>query len=368
MKQNSRHSWLIICSLMLVWNTLLTSHAETPPPSQEARREASNQALSRTLQIASPAGGLILKLLRADQFAELDSILAEVESKYKEDIDYESAYVKAYDVIIVGMQMKGFIVHKGHDKDDLLAHLDKWVKDSPTNHRALCARGIHKVSLGWRERGTQPKSSTPEDQLVKMRQQFTEALQDLRNAVKLQPGLIPAYVNLIEISKHLESLEETTRWLKQAIQADPRTYYVREAYMRALEPKWQGSLEKMEQFGVQVAAEVAVNPRLWVLQGEVYVQRAALLRQQKVASEQTDKKFETAIEILSQAFEYGDRLAWLEERINLYLIVKDYQKALADIDRYLIYVPGDLKMRMLKQGIECKASNSKSGCSQAIGR
>lgn len=360
MKRNLRDYWLLITgSLILAWNITLTSNTEAQPLSLETYKEAANQALLRTLQITPPAAKQLLEWLRADQFAKLDSVLAEIENHYGKDINYESAYVKAYNGFTVGKYQGGFIIDKGHDKDDLLAHLDKWVKNSPDNYKALCARGAYKISLGWRSRGTKVTFKTPEENLAKMRQQFLEAQQDLRSAVKLQPGLMPAYINLIEIAKNLEDLEEATQWLKQATQADPRTYYVREAYMRALQPKWLGSLEAMAEFGIQTADEVALNPRLWVLQGDVHVQRADLLKQQTVAPAQKNQKFETAIEILSQAFEYGDRLAWLEERISLYLTVKNYQKALADIDKYLTYQPDDMMKRMLKQQVVCQLSGIK---------
>lgn len=344
--------------LLLLTNPLFASSGDSSP---EQRRQQANQALQQALQIKPPSEQELRKLLREEQFTKLEAILSEIEKKYQTDMNYESAYTKAYGAFHKkgGGKPSFKVFPENTEENSLMPHLDKWVENFPTSHAAYCARGIYKVSLAWEYRGTKFVQETPEENLLKMHRQMQDAKQDLQRAVKLYPALVPAYIELIDIAKNTEGLEEAKRWFQQAIQADPRTYYVRVGYMSALEPRWLGSLEQMEAFAQESAQYTSVNPRVWTFQGEVYVYQAQLLKsviqKKQIPKQQQQKELQAVIALYKKALGYGDRTIWLKGLINLQIKMQDYQVAIDNINQYLVYEPDDREMRLYKQLVACRA-------------
>lgn len=356
--------------LFLLANPLFASSGDSSP---EQRRQQANQALQQALQIKPPSEQELRKLLQEEQFTRLEAILSEIEKKYQIDVNYESAYTKAYFVFNKkgGGKPSFKVFPENTEKNSLMPYLDKWVENSPTSHAAYCARGIYKVSLAWEYRGTKSVQETPKENLLEMHRQMQDAKQDLQRAIKLYPALVPAYIELIDIAKNTEGLEEAKRWFQQAIQADPRTYYVRVGYMLALEPRWLGSLEQMEAFAQESAQYASVNPRVWTFQGEVYVYQAQLLKsviqKKQISQQQRQKELQAVTALYKKALEYGDRVTWLQELINLQIEMQDYQTATDNINQCLVYVPDDGKMRMFKQLVECRISGQKDCTSFSVG-
>jgi len=261
----------------------------------------------------------ITKLLADGKFSELDKFYDGLYKRYAEDVNYESQLMAAYQLF-------------GSGGDLNLDTLNLWVMKTGS-YVAHAARGYYKQDIGFNTRGFKYLSETPQYKIKDMQRWFNEATDDLLVALKANPKLIPAYVNLINITKAGEMPFTKEEILARAEESDPRSFYVRYHYMAALVPEWGGSYEEMSAFGQRAASYSSLNPRLWVLQGSAYAD---------IAKKQSrNSSYAAAVEYYTKALAYGDMYNWLFERAKCYIRLGNKDKAKEDYKRILYYEPED---------------------------
>ena len=110
-------------------------------------------------------------------------------------------------------------------------------------------------------------------------------------------------------------------------------------------PKWGGSFKAMKAFTDSQEAYLSDNPRIWLLNGFAAAEIAH-------AAERS-RDCRKAVEYFSEALQYGIHTDWLTHRAYCLSQIKEYDKALSDINLSLKYHE-DSYARQLKRSLEMR--------------
>lgn len=253
----------------------------------------------------------LTSLLMNENFEELESIINQIEKAAQHDPTLEFEFHATFESV---------------DPTDpnLLASLDRWVKLRPSaiSHTA---RGVYLGKRAFVVRGNRMARETPALNFELMEIVVKQAVQDLKKAISLDPGFVPAYTQLITVSKLSGGREVDAFQLVNSIsRLKPSNLGPREAFLETLEPRWGGSHEAMFRFAESAAKDAKHNPMLWLLTGHVYLDL--------VRSRQT-KNPEQDIKDLTEALKYGESNLLLEHRGDAYWLHKNFPAAIADYSK-----------------------------------
>lgn len=260
----------------------------------------------------------IYDLLEARQFAQLNTILTQVQSEYLSNPVDDWKVVQAFNLF----------------SDPYLAYrplFDEWVAAYPDHFAPRLARGRYFSSLGWENRGGKYASETADSQFAGMHDYFDLALGDLEAALDLNPQLLPAYITMINIYKAQgpqSAQDETTR---QAQQLFPTSYELYKKILKANEPRWGGSYTIMTNYAHQANEYADQNPEMSFLYSKPYVDQAWYAKRKK--------KYPEAIALYTKALAYGEYIALYESRGHTYVKMNDPENALLDFNRALEITP-----------------------------
>lgn len=98
-------------------------------------------------------------------------------------------------------------------------------------------------------------------------------------------------------------------------------------YFHAINPRWCGSLEKMQSFLIETIASIPTNQDLAYLGGCVIYERAEAMR--VMASR---PNHEGALPLYSQALTYGDHSSYRLGRANALMKRRLYPEAIVDLE------------------------------------
>lgn len=270
----------------------------------------------------------VRKLLREERFEELHGILDDYQTALEEDRFKEDWVFDAYAAF-------------GSADPSLTPLLDAWVKARSEDYTAHLARGVHRVSVGFGERGAKTVSKTTEAQLEAMAKTFDRARGDLDRALELRAGLHVAYRAKIQMDRTQGRRDDMTEAYRAACALTPTSYHVHEQYLVALTPRWGGSYEAMDAELAELAPAMAAAPRLATLRGRPEWDRARVQRK--------DGELATAAALLDQALIHGPDPVVLRERARVLRMQKMYVEALIDLDAALDMAPQD-PMILIQRG------------------
>jgi hypothetical protein len=182
---------------------------------------------------------------------------------------------------------------------------------------------------GFYARGSSYSSETAPQKMLRMQELHRQAIPDLLAAVKENGRFAPAYIALIDISRAVGDTRSAERVHMEAVRLIPQAYYVRHAFLAALNPRWGGDYALMQAYADSLDQAAALNPRIWSLKAEV---SAEMGHRARAANDPAQ-----AIRYFTEALRFGDRLEFLGNRGQAYMEVKDYGRARADFARYLEY-------------------------------
>lgn len=121
---------------------------------------------------------------------------------------------------------------------DLKEKLNEWVTRNDKNGTALLARGIYYWNRGWKSRGGEFFSETPNERVLGMKENFALAWKDfnLASGQKKHSGI--PYVFIINIAMALGDREGINQNTLKGLQADPNSFAVRWKYLYSQTPWW----------------------------------------------------------------------------------------------------------------------------------
>lgn len=134
--------------------------------------------------------------------------------------------------------------------------LDEWVRSSPSSYVALVARGSFYLAQGLDARGTKYIGETPPENLESMRIYMQKASADFERSLErsAKPYLSHSYLMTVERNGAGRGREH--EHYAAALKLAPQSVELRLRHMTHLEPRWGGSLAKMEAFAAESRKEL----------------------------------------------------------------------------------------------------------------
>lgn len=165
-----------------------------------------------------------------------------------------------------------------------------WLDKAPGSAYAQAARASYYRHMAWQARGNDWMRDTPDENVVRMREFAALAMEHYRRATEIEPRLLSAYAELVNIG-NLVSDSAVERWALQAAnRIDPACHAVAQARMASLEPRWGGSYALMQAFADELAPFAVRRPLLALSIAAPAVDVADVLRD--------DDRYTEAIEVL----------------------------------------------------------------------
>lgn len=189
-----------------------------------------------TPSLSTPAPNeRLLALLRARDFAALESATREIQAKFESgslsEMDLRNTYRQFYKM-----------------EQQELARIGEWKKAFPDSYAAHLIRGVYLKRKGKDIRGSNAISQTPPENLESMRQYHELATSELVPSLKLTKKPFLSVFHLLDIAKSRGSREQALALIAAANEMLPANTLARNRYMTSLQPRWGGSYEEMRQF------------------------------------------------------------------------------------------------------------------------
>jgi tetratricopeptide (TPR) repeat protein len=257
-------------------------------------------------------------LLREKRFEELSSHIESFQAAFEQDFKKEKW-------LAVGIEAF-------HTADRQIGKLiDQWVKASPDSFAPYLARAAHKDALAWHYRGSHWARLTSNKRFAKMRKILLPALSDLERALELRPSLSEARSTQLDIAKDLGAdLATKAEILEAGLRHCSSCFGIRAIYLQAIEPRWGGSHELMD----QKAADWQLtdqNPRLKELLGFSDMDRCSLLI--------SENEPEQALSYCDRALAHGQHVDFLSTKAAALARLERYDEAIELFSQALEILP-----------------------------
>jgi tetratricopeptide (TPR) repeat protein len=288
-------------------------------PTKGAANKAASEMSAPTSQHLPQAE--VLRLLMSDQYEALDRYFTDLQRQYAEGVISDET---------LRDQFRAF-----YPTDHALAaHYDSWVQHFPGSYVAHLARAIYYKKVGQESRGENYISETTEAQLGGMNEAFAKALKDLHACVDLDPKPTLAYGHALDISAYTGAGDE--RELQDlAAQVDADNIIVRIKYMIALEPRWGGSVEKMQAFLQETRRTHLPASKLRVLEAIIFEDQGHV--------DYDGERWDAAADSYLHAFELNPNdLESLRLAAQARFALQDWKQVIELYTRYLARVPNNV--------------------------
>jgi tetratricopeptide (TPR) repeat protein len=204
--------------------------------------------------------------------------------------------------------------------------LERWITASPDKYQPYLAIAQYYYAKGWENRGPKWAKDTPEEHFEGMRLYFSEAEENIKAALKINPNLIVGYHLLINIYNAKGDNASENGIIQKASNLFPASFIILTDILWAKEPQWGGSYATMEAIAKGAEKDCDINPKLAALYGFIYSYQAKNFKR--------NKRYEEAVDLLTKAISFGDHWEFYNERANVYhFCLKEYDRALEDINR-----------------------------------
>jgi tetratricopeptide (TPR) repeat protein len=259
-----------------------------------------------------PDSTVLLALLQAQRYAELDAAMLAYQQAFEGDPRKEAWPLMARDSFAIAAPEVG-------------TWLDAWIEASPESFGAWAARGAWHDAMGWSLRGTRYARETPEAQFVAMGVRHEDARADFERAFALRPKYVAALHGLLSIASTGGDDAVVQARYDQAIEICAECFRVRVAYVLARSPKWGGSYQLMDDAAAK--APVRRNRKLAALAGLSAYERCRTLR--------GEKNLEAALKQCEASERKGALISVMCERAEIINQQKRYADALPIVNQAL---------------------------------
>lgn len=260
----------------------------------------------------------ILSMLRAKQYADLDTLIDSYQKLFEKDFHNEFFMWDAFESFNIS-------------DPSLQPLLEDWVQRDPGSWVAHASLSNYYQSRGWDARGEEYGDKTSAAQFHGMEEWFKKASEQAHKALALNAKAVIGDDVLISIAQTEGDLDECRRLFDEEMKVCPLSFGARTAYMFVLRPRWEGSYDQMEQFAEESQKLVKDNPKLRVLRGYVAWDKATLAV--------GEKDYKGALELLNTAASFGDHWVFFSTRSGVLRLLKRMPEAILDINRALALRP-----------------------------
>ncbi len=256
----------------------------------------------------------LTELLKNNKFEELNNELDKYHSLAALDIQNEHLLFQAY-------------LSFANSDDKVIYAINKWLLSEPSNPRAQLAEAFFFYGKGWSVRGTKNSAETPLENMLEMQRLMARSYETVTKLRKIEKYELAASILAINILQVRSGKKEAKQIFTQVIEKYPSSYLIRSHYMGSLTPRWGGSYLTMRAVIEGAAANLASNPQLALLEGEILEEAG------KIAA-LADNYFQ-ASEFYKGALRFGDNPYVLHELAKSEYRLKNYGQALVYFNQAL---------------------------------
>lgn len=197
---------------------------------------------ARARPVTQSYGNVVLELLRARSFDELDRHLAQLAKDKPRTPSGRRVLEVAYSDAANGLTAED------------LESLREWAERRPTSPRALTLLGMALIDQAWAARGSGTVETVSPEGWTLFHARIAAAREALEKAAVLTKDDPNAAAALITVCKAESAPHaEHQRWLARALELDPGDVTAANNFREALSAKWGGSDEAMLDFARQMA-------------------------------------------------------------------------------------------------------------------
>ncbi|MFA7275276.1 MAG: DUF4034 domain-containing protein [Pseudobdellovibrionaceae bacterium] len=199
--------------------------------------------------------GRLKKLAAGKQYPDYEGyILAKLERGDYEDVDsYFAGAQAAYEAGTIDDITLRYAFSPVTNQKDLKyeTYFDRWVEKKPQSYVARVAWATFHYNVAWQVRGSANAKEVSAEQFDGFFRELRLAQAAYKESLKLTPRPILSYMSLLLISGEAGALKENfpiKGTLLEADAIDPQNFWVKQAYLRFLQPRWGGSPSAMNAF------------------------------------------------------------------------------------------------------------------------
>jgi len=186
-------------------------------------------------------------LKEADGTLKLDRRYAEILAEHYKDPVHRDSFFRAY---------KDFETPEGQ----LLA--EEWMTKSPGSQFARLAKGEAALGAAWKARGNAFAEKTSDAQFEGMTEQLKLAVPSLLVALRDEPRLSPACVDLMDIGNMVGDAKLRTAAAQHCTKIDPLSWTVNSMLLTVADPRWGGSFDAIDREVEQIRLRERNSPML----------------------------------------------------------------------------------------------------------
>ena len=207
--------------------------------------------------------------------------------------------------------------------------LSAWLEAYPDSIAAKLALGRHYSHLGWLSRGTRYISKTHDNQINAMNEYFGRASNYFLQVIKQDPDMILAYHGILSMVKTMRNpvLEETVTAKAMAVRPD--SYLFNYQRLFAMQPKWGGSLEAIDDAIKKLEPYFEKNPKLELLKGF----QAIAMADEIIRPKRDDETCASALQYIEEALKKYQTPQLYSKRGSYHRCLSEYEEAIADYSR-----------------------------------
>jgi tetratricopeptide (TPR) repeat protein len=270
----------------------------------------------------------LLTLLNEKRYTELENWFSTCDEILESDISVELFLDAAFRVF-------------SSVPEESAKNLDEWISKYPTSSIAWLARGQYRHNRGADARGNKRALKTASTKFKAMTEWYKLSRQDIKESLELNPKQSRGYALLLSIAASKSPDQERQYILDEALEHIPYTYTVRSTFLFYLQPQWSGpeaSWDGMREYARNSLLHLDHNPLLARLESEVESLYGMHLMRRK--------KYFDALVAHNRAVEIQPYPGAFNDRAKTYVRVREYEKALGDINESLRIYPAQFGTRL----------------------
>ena len=221
--------------------------AEADPRDADAAADEAPVKTRPVLIAVDPVQRHIVKLIGERDYPELERLLGGYQQAFEADPALAPRLENAFRAFgKVPLEAEGA--------------LNEWAGQYRNSYAAATARGSFFHFRGLEARGTQYIADTPEENIRAMQAYLDQARSELERSLTLTQRPYLSRLTLMSISRTLGERRDERAQYVEAVKLAPQSVELRLAHMTSLEPRWGGSLRKMEAYLAESRSELT-DPR-----------------------------------------------------------------------------------------------------------
>jgi len=213
--------------------------------------------------------------------------------------------------------------------------LKSWLEKYPDSIAAKLALAELYLHLGWLSRGTQYISKTHDNQIAAMNQYFEKASQLYLDVLKQDPELILPYHGILSIVKTMRNPSLEAMVTQKAMAVHPESYLFQYQRLFALQPKWGGSLEAIDEAIKELEPYFSKNPELELVKAF----QAIAIASEIVRRKKGDESCTTALSYINKALEKYRTAQLYDNQGRYHRCLSEYDKAIEAYTQAIVLQP-----------------------------